>query len=111
MLNHIVGVWESNAFPKQWGEAKKTTGEEPRKIVGDCGEDEHKPQPKTKDQKDNEASGSKGKGKMVGDNDEKEEDLSEGLSSQESLVTKSLMNLSMLQRKLKLVKRRLVMHR
>ncbi|CAI9271277.1 unnamed protein product [Lactuca saligna] len=43
------------------------------------GEYKHESNPKSKDLKGNEASGSKGKGKLVESNDEKEEDLSEVL--------------------------------
>lgn len=76
MLNRIEGVSESNALPKQGGEAKMaSSGEEPKKPVDEFGEYEQKQQPKSKDQKVNEDSGSKGKGKLIDvDDDEEKED-------------------------------------
>lgn len=65
MLNRIEGVSKSVTLPKKGGEAKKTSGEEPKNIVDDSSEFKHKPQSKTKYHKGNEASGSKGKGKWL----------------------------------------------
>ncbi|CAI9296681.1 unnamed protein product [Lactuca saligna] len=56
ILNHIEGVLESDARPKQGGKPKKTSSEEPKKTVGDSDENEIKPHLKAKGQKGNEAS-------------------------------------------------------
>lgn len=74
MVNHIEGVSESDALQKQGGEARKASGEEPKKPADEYGEYEHKPQPKSKNQQGNESSRLKGKGKLVDDDDEEEED-------------------------------------
>ncbi|CAI9295961.1 unnamed protein product [Lactuca saligna] len=70
MLNRIEGVSESGLLPKQGGEFTKT-------VDSGSGENETKPPLKSKDLKGNEAFGSKGKWKLV-DEEEEEEDLSEG---------------------------------
>lgn len=107
MLNRIEGVLEAGSFLKQRGEAKKPYTEEPKKRVHDSGE--HELKPKLNDPKDNEALGSKGKEKLI-DEDEEEEDLSEGDKLTRNKVTKRLMKICRFPKKLNLGKGKLVKH-
>lgn len=70
MLNKISGVSESDDLPKKGGEIKDKQPKQ--KTSEQTGENERKSKPNsnTKDQKDNEASESKGKEKVVSDEEE-----------------------------------------
>ncbi|CAI9264262.1 unnamed protein product [Lactuca saligna] len=75
MLNHIEGVSEADSFPRQGGNQRSHSLKNPKKLVDDYGDHEHKP--KLHDPKGYETSGSKGKENMTNE-DEEEDDLSEG---------------------------------
>ncbi|CAI9271214.1 unnamed protein product [Lactuca saligna] len=74
MLDSIEGVLESS-IPKQGGEPVKTSGAgKPTE-----GEDDHEQKAKSKDPKGNVSSGSKGKEKLINEDDEEEKEENEKL--------------------------------
>ncbi|CAI9291295.1 unnamed protein product [Lactuca saligna] len=68
MLNCLEGVLESESLLKQGGEVKRTT------TSGSNKHETTNSPPKSKDSNVNVASGSKGKGKLIGEDDQEEQD-------------------------------------